>query len=440
MNSLLTDRSLAHLQFGPRLLLSAALALILPLLYPSGPLLTCGSSGSEAALSAHRAERCAEPVRSQLTPQASPLGEQEVSSRKHHSYLHGLSDPFNAHHNHHKRRRRNQQQHHHYHHLKRHLKKRKHEIEPLSSTAETHENRLNSKSRSPSSSVLSSYKRRAVDLAVNRLHILESLDGQLREFAALAAISSDRARAGARAVNNNNKSVDNEWPRSRRNRHLLNVNNNQLDDDDASELIHLNNDDRHHDTKIDAAENDEEDLLSPSLSSSSSNQQQLVCQLKLNFGNQHLSELMAAQVNRSSQLDGTKNNSPASICQSDNNQLPDCLADPLLKRHVPPYMLNLHRQLVSESRKLADAVQLMPYKSLIMRSFAQPAATIAVADKTRLFRRHRNQRKRQQQQQRRRKLHRSQLRQDREMLSAGAQRDHVVEAMEHEIWRDRAGK
>jgi len=54
--------------------------------------------------------------------------------------------------------------------------------------------------------------------------------------------------------------------------------------------------------------------------------------------------------------------------------LRSCLADARLLRQVPPYMLNLHRRLTSESERLADAVLLMPYRSLVMRSFRQPPA------------------------------------------------------------------
>lgn len=39
---------------------------------------------------------------------------------------------------------------------------------------------------------------------------------------------------------------------------------------------------------------------------------------------------------------------------------------------IPPYMLNLRRQLLAESRSPLQAVQLMPYRSRLVRSFRQP--------------------------------------------------------------------
>lgn len=49
-----------------------------------------------------------------------------------------------------------------------------------------------------------------------------------------------------------------------------------------------------------------------------------------------------------------------------------CWASERLARQVPPYMSNLQRQLLAESQSLAEAVRLMPYQSLVARSFRQP--------------------------------------------------------------------
>lgn len=135
------------------------------------------------------------------------------------------------------------------------------------------------------SAVIKNNKRRALDLAVNRLHILESLDGQLREFAA-------RASAAQRA--NSTKAH-------------------------KPELFDQ------------------------------------VCQLRLELG---------------------RPGEPV-LRQSGGQMLPDCLAEARLARHVPPYMLNLQRQIMSQSRTMADAVRLMPYRALVMRSFAQPSLPVA---------------------------------------------------------------
>lgn len=52
-----------------------------------------------------------------------------------------------------------------------------------------------------------------------------------------------------------------------------------------------------------------------------------------------------------------------------------CLNSSYLKRRVPAYMLNLHRRLMSELRNSPPAAvrSLMPYKSQVVRSFAQPS-------------------------------------------------------------------
>lgn len=50
-----------------------------------------------------------------------------------------------------------------------------------------------------------------------------------------------------------------------------------------------------------------------------------------------------------------------------------CLSIPEWSSEIPPYILNLYRQIASDSRSISDAVHLMPYKSLVMRSFRQPS-------------------------------------------------------------------
>lgn len=285
------SRPSAH-PLGP-MLLGAALALAVSILSPSGHLQpgdTCRSSALPALLR----QVAAEPFHAGHRRAHRSLGEPEAhlfSDKHQHHFRAGHSD----HYIHHKRRRR----HHNSSHRQQQPKQHHSEL-PIDD--EPHRSSIERKSYA-----LSNYKQQALDLAVNRLHILESLDGQLREFAALAAHKS-------------NKSEPHEAAHRNFRRHKSAPNHEDDSQQDDREARRTN--------------------------------RQLVCQLKLRFGAQ------------------------TDAAEASGSPIPDCLAEPLLARHVPPYMLNLHRQLLSESRKLADAVQLMPYKSLIMRSFAQPSLPV----------------------------------------------------------------
>lgn len=134
--------------------------------------------------------------------------------------------------------------------------------------------------RSPSKQV--KLRRRQVELAVNRLHILESLDGQLEKFAELGP---SVLAAGS-----------------------------QLQ---SAQLLEQ--------------------------------QQQLFCSLKLTWSGP--SEQPASA-------------EPAS-----------CLESAHLRRRLPVYMLNLRRRLLAaQASQPALAVRsLMPYRSAVVRSFAQPS-------------------------------------------------------------------
>lgn len=271
------------------MLLGAALALAVSILSPSGqwgPGSTCRS----LAAASHLRQVAAEPSHAGHLRARSDLEAHLFSDKHPHRHFHP------EHHNHHKRRRRHHNTNHHH-----QRAKQQHSELPIDEP------------NGRKSYTLSSYKQQALDLAVNRLHILESLDGQLREFAALAALKSNRSEAPTGEAAHRN---------FRRHK-------------ESSFQIHQE-------------EHPRDDDKEPA--------RQLVCQLKLRFGGN----------------DGRV----GPTTEDPGSSMPDCLAEPLLARHVPPYMLNLHRQLLSESRKLADAVQLMPYKSLIMRSFGQPSLPV----------------------------------------------------------------
>ena len=49
-----------------------------------------------------------------------------------------------------------------------------------------------------------------------------------------------------------------------------------------------------------------------------------------------------------------------------------CLASGRLRRQIPPYMLNLYRQLLASGANLSETVQMMPYQAHVIRSFRQP--------------------------------------------------------------------
>lgn len=126
-------------------------------------------------------------------------------------------------------------------------------------------------------------KRQALDLAVGRLHILESLDPQLRAFA---------------------------------NRQLAPVD------------------------------------------------KPLMCRLELPFAS-HARDQNKKKKKRRSKRSQTQHRLEAKAARN-------CLHSEQLRRQIPPYMLNLHRQLLVETRTQDEAVRAMPYRSTVARSFAQP--------------------------------------------------------------------
>lgn len=131
-------------------------------------------------------------------------------------------------------------------------------------------------------------RRRQVELAVNRLHILESLDGQLEKFAKLSpsVLTTGQQRRQQQQKQQQQHQQQYQHP-----------------------------------------------------------QQQLACALELT-GDAHTAGKLAS-----------------------------CLDSVELARRVPAYMLNLRRRLLGAPSQPSTAVRsLMPYKSLVVRSFAQPSA------------------------------------------------------------------
>lgn len=163
-----------------------------------------------------------------------------------------------------------------------------------------------------------------LDLAVNRLHILESLDAQLRQFVENGATLETGAVATVTPTSN----VSMEAAGSSLS---PSENENESERERAS-----NNNDPPSEPEGEPTESSDE-----------------TCVLMLNWAFEAPSSVGAAQ--------------------SGGAQPGSCLASPQLKRQIPPYMLNLYLQLRAESRSLAEATRLMPYQSLVMRSFRQPA-------------------------------------------------------------------
>lgn len=172
---------------------------------------------------------------------------------------------------------------------------------------------------------LAKFKRQAVDLAVNRLHILESLDEQLRAFA-------DAPLAGAQHQQQHAGQPSGSWP---------------LIDEPT-----LHKHSAHYGQLASDTVQQQETKKRPT-----SGRQQ-VCTLKLAPSRAGSGRPLASGVAE-----------PA-----------NCLSDTRLGRHVPAYMLNLYRQLLADSsgssasaKGLDDpTIQLMPYHARVMRSFRQP--------------------------------------------------------------------
>lgn len=160
-----------------------------------------------------------------------------------------------------------------------------------------------------SSTRQSKFKRQAeLDLAVNRLHILESLDAQLEQFVEKAAASN--------TANSPLPATFTAYPSA-------------------------------HSVRIETAHRG---VAEPNQTC-----REQLCVLKLDWAFQFNSDQERA-------ASGLKHEQPRS-----------CLAEPELKRQIPPYMLNLYRQLRDSARTLTEASRLMPYQSMVMRSFRQPA-------------------------------------------------------------------
>lgn len=161
----------------------------------------------------------------------------------------------------------------------------------------------------------------AVELIVNKLHILESLDGQLRQFAHLSQATTIGKNYDQSRASNFSSGL------------LLLATAPDLQQKPIPSRV-----------QVGFTKDGSKKLI----------ESQQVCLLPLKFD-------------------------PNLATRNSSNELLGCLANQKLKRHIPPYMLNLHSQLMSECRTLADAVRLMPYKSLIMRSFKQPALFASAA-------------------------------------------------------------
>lgn len=211
----------------------------------------------------------------------------------------------------------------------------------------------------PQPQLQSKFKRQSaeqeLDLAVNRLHILESLDAQLRQFVDNAALVAENSTSASSTspltptanLDGKGYNPSNETTKQpmgfepigfRFGQDLVGLRpegatNNQEEGED--------NHYRHEQDDILGQEGPEEDESSDE-----------TCVLMLNW---------AFQEPSTREIAGGKSKKPSS-----------CLANPKLKRQIPPYMLNLYLQLRAESHSLAEATKLMPYQSVVMRSFRQP--------------------------------------------------------------------
>lgn len=173
----------------------------------------------------------------------------------------------------------------------------------------------------PASRAKRSRREAELRLAVNRLRILESLDGQLRAFSkSLASRHQQRRRR-----------------RRRRRRHRQEL------DKQASSVGR--------------------------------------CELSVEFGaesnrSSHFADVEFEQAGGGAGDEFQATNDVEDDADEEGEEeeqveSPSCLSSDHLRRHIPAYMLNLHRKLLAEASSWREAVRLMPYRSTRVRSFRQ---------------------------------------------------------------------